>query len=117
MINDCQQCDDFDTKTKELVGQFLSQDEVYYITLLLAGSIHGQKKTLVTPARSKREKMQAYATIAFLEQLVGKMVVSMNPHYHEKMQKECEAAKIQLRIQHGKCFHKEKPNVGIQAQP
>jgi hypothetical protein len=117
MINDCQQCEDFDLKTKELVGQFLSQDEVYFITLLLAGSITAQKKNAAQPTRSKKEKMQAYATIRFLEQLIGKMMVSMNPQYADKMQKECVAAKIQLKIQHGPCPHKEsKTDEGIQAQ-
>ena len=115
MINDCQECEDFDLKTKELVGQFLSQDEVCLLANLLVSRIQYEKIQMAKPTTTKKMRFQILALISFMNQTVGKMRIAMNPQYLENMDKECEKNKITLNIKHESCPHKEKTLASVPA--
>ena len=109
MINDCEQCQAHDDRTRALQDELYHPEERILLSLLLGNSIVMRSKMQASLKRSDVNRLKAQRDIDFAASILGKIVMS----FDEKGQKDAYAALRKIGIgglsfRHEPCPHKPK---------
>lgn len=110
LVNNCLACDAFDRKTKSLVREFLSIEEITTVVFLLAATIKGRHEEMMKAGKDHKRRLMARQGMDFATRMVGKFLLSLEKEYADalliRIQKTFGVA---LAVKHEECPHQNQP--------
>lgn len=109
LANGCEQCTEFDCKTRELMEAVLSQDERNLITLLLATAVRTGRDAMSHPKTTAKEKLAFSWQIDFAAAVLGKVIMSFPQATRDELESRIlKDFQIKLNLRHEECPHQGK---------
>jgi hypothetical protein len=114
MINDCEQCQAHDDRTRELMKELFHPDEIDAVIFTFASFMKGvaeERNSLNTRDRKQMmKKLFLTQRFDFMGAIVGKYVLSLDGEHRDRIDKALEKLKLpKFNLVHERCPHRPNP--------
>lgn len=101
----CPECLAFDAKTRSLINDLFSEDEVRVLSVVIAKTVQAGSNALASVPDSQISKIRMQADLDALSCTLGKFVVAMDDLRRQLLIRALRGMGVTIQIQHEVCPH------------